>query len=255
MGLKAGLQILQQTRKAVSKHTDVVGLGVRKWTKPTSLEGLRFAPEIIGDTPKLSKVAQKIKLKNFTPDEILDMKPSTFKKILGERTDIPEYINKDLLTPEKLNLYDELMELEEIQRMPKDKLENALKTLFGEYNLKGSDTSAQLEIIPDLVRKGFDLETLAKLAITQSNKNQIETVLSRKDFLAAYWDKKAAKIIESAKKRNLSESSIERELNFKKRYFDTEGIRGLLKHITDDNIKYLDDDFVKAIMIVCFIKQ
>ena len=252
MGIKPVLNLLQQAGKiagrymddvariAASKGDDAFGALVRK-ADDVNLEGLRLAPQALEDTAKLTGVAPKMKLKFFTPDEILDMKPSTFKKILEARTDIPEYINKDLLTPEKLNLYDELMGLEEIQRMPKDKLENALKTLFGEYNLKGSDTSAQLEIIPDLVRKGFDLETLAKLAITQSNKNQIETVLSRKDFLAAYWDKKAAKIIESAKKRNLSESSIERELNLKKRYFDTEGIRGLLKHITDDNIKYLDE--------------
>ena len=208
MGLKAGLQILQQTGKAVSKYTDdVVGLGVRKWTKPTSLEGLRFAPEVIGDTTKLSKVAQKIKLKNFTHDEILDMKPSTFKKILGERTDIPEYINKDLLTPEKLNLYDELMELEAIQKMPKDKLDKALTNLFGEYNLKYSEASAQLEIIPDLVKKGVHLESLVSLPITHSNKNQIEYLLKRFDF--SEWDS-----------------------------YDVEN---LFKIITDDNAKYLDE--------------
>ena len=56
MGLKAGLQILQQTGKAVSKYTDdVVGLGVRKWTKPTHLEGLCLAPELLEDTIKISK--------------------------------------------------------------------------------------------------------------------------------------------------------------------------------------------------------
>lgn len=50
MGLKAGLQILQQTTKVVSKYTDdFVGLGVRNWAKPTNLEGLRYAPHINAD--------------------------------------------------------------------------------------------------------------------------------------------------------------------------------------------------------------
>ena len=44
MGLKAGLHLLQQTGKAVSKYTDdIVGLGVRKWTKPTNIDGLHLA--------------------------------------------------------------------------------------------------------------------------------------------------------------------------------------------------------------------
>ena len=45
MGLKLGLQLLQQTGKVVSRYTDdVVGLGVRNWAKPTSPEGLRYTP-------------------------------------------------------------------------------------------------------------------------------------------------------------------------------------------------------------------
>ena len=120
MGIKPVLNLLQQAGKiasgymdeaariAASKGDDAFGALVRK-ADDVNLEGLRLAPQALEDTAKLTGVAPKMKLKFFTPDEILDMKPSTFKKILGERTDIPEYINKDLLTPEKLNLYDELM--------------------------------------------------------------------------------------------------------------------------------------------------
>ena len=38
-----------------TKYTDdIVGFGVRKWTKPTSLEGLRFAPKVMSDTVHIS---------------------------------------------------------------------------------------------------------------------------------------------------------------------------------------------------------
>ena len=74
MGLKAGLQILQQTGKAVANYADdaarlvarggddAVGIFCRKpvTVKPVELKGLRFAPEAIGDTVKISKTVFKI---------------------------------------------------------------------------------------------------------------------------------------------------------------------------------------------------
>lgn len=45
-------QINQIVNKGVSlatKYADDIGIGVRKWTKPTNLEGLRFSPKAIGD--------------------------------------------------------------------------------------------------------------------------------------------------------------------------------------------------------------
>lgn len=72
MGLKA-VQLLQQTGKAVSKYTDdVVGLGVRKWTKPTNLEGLRFAPETIGDTVKFSTTPISKNIKSHPDNTLVD---------------------------------------------------------------------------------------------------------------------------------------------------------------------------------------
>ena len=56
MGLKA-LRLLQQAGKVATKYTDNVvgGIGIRNLTKPISLEGLRLAPESIGDTVKFSQ--------------------------------------------------------------------------------------------------------------------------------------------------------------------------------------------------------
>ena len=74
MGLKAGLQILQQTGKTVANYADdaarfvarggddAVGIFCRKpvTVNPAELKGLRFAPEAIGDTVKITKTAFKI---------------------------------------------------------------------------------------------------------------------------------------------------------------------------------------------------
>ena len=85
MGLKAGLQILQQTGKNVLKYTDnAISLGVHNKI-PIDTKSLRLASEPICDSLKISKSIPKIKLKHFNPEEILDMKPSTFKKILFEK--------------------------------------------------------------------------------------------------------------------------------------------------------------------------
>ena len=59
MGLKA-VQLLQHTKKLYQSADDIVGLGVRKLTKPQNIDGLHFAPEAIGDTIKISKTAFKI---------------------------------------------------------------------------------------------------------------------------------------------------------------------------------------------------
>ena len=39
----------------ITKYADDIGFGVRNCTRPQSLEGLRFAPELIGDTVNISK--------------------------------------------------------------------------------------------------------------------------------------------------------------------------------------------------------
>ena len=57
-----------------TKYTDdVIGIGVRKWTKPTNLEGLRLAPKITKDTVHISQnCPQKImKLVDSLPVKVI----------------------------------------------------------------------------------------------------------------------------------------------------------------------------------------
>ena len=57
MGLKAGLQIIQQAGKVATGYVDdAVGMFCRKpiTVNPAELKGLRFAPKAIGDTVKFS---------------------------------------------------------------------------------------------------------------------------------------------------------------------------------------------------------
>ena len=56
-----------------TKYTNGVGLGVRKWTKPTNLKGLRLAPKIAKDTVHISQnCPQKImKLVDSLPVKVI----------------------------------------------------------------------------------------------------------------------------------------------------------------------------------------
>ena len=134
----------------------------------------------------VQKGFSKLKTNFFTKAEILDMKPSEFKKILEARTNIPETMKKFISTPEKLNLFDEVMQLQAIKKMEPSAKKNFLNTLFGQFNLKTNDPSAQLGIIPALIKKGYDPQLLANLRITENNKNIIETILKRTDLPQKY---------------------------------------------------------------------
>ena len=119
MGLKAGLQILQQAGKAVLKHTDdVVGLGVRKWTKPTNLEGLRFAPDAIGDTINISKTAFKAptndRLKLILQEQGLTLK-GKFHLKNGSYGGLADDFEETIISDNNLVFIEEL-----IKRFPKN---------------------------------------------------------------------------------------------------------------------------------------
>lgn len=206
-----------------------------------NITGLKFATSPIGDTVELSKLKRANKIKFFTSDEILDMKPDMFSEIMRKRTDIPENLKNNILSPEKLNLYDELSETDIIRKMPQEKRDRAFSKLFSEFNFKISEPPAQLEIIPALVKKGFDIEVLANLPITNANKNQIEYVLSRNDLISTSWEKRAEEIIKRGKARNFREDSIKTELNFNKKYFKINQLINILNYIDNNNVKYLDE--------------
>lgn len=189
MWQKVGLQIFKQTGNVLPKYTDSViglGLGLHKYAKQVNLECLSLASEINCDTVILSRIAKKMKLKNFTSDEILDMKPSEFKKILEARKDIPETIRNGIYTPEKLNLFDEVAQLDEVLKMEPVAREDFLNKLFTQYNLNTSEASAQLEVIPNLIKKGYDPQVLAELRICEYNQDIVEAVLKRADLPEKY---------------------------------------------------------------------
>ena len=122
MGLKAGLQILQQTGKAIASYTDdaarlvarggddAVGIFCRKpaTVNPAELKGLRLAPETIGDTVRFS-VGNNFK--NITQELLTTIKPSKFRSILASRKDISNKILQEIDTPDKLALYDKTVDL------------------------------------------------------------------------------------------------------------------------------------------------
>ena len=74
MGLKAGLQIIQQAGKVATGYVDVaVGIFCRKpiTVNPAELKGLRFAPKAIGDTVKFS-----------SSDELVEVLRKRIRKLL-----------------------------------------------------------------------------------------------------------------------------------------------------------------------------
>ena len=74
MGLKAGLQIIQQAGKVATGYVDVaVGIFCRKpiTVNPAELKGQRFAPKAIGDTVKFS-----------SSDELVEVLRKRIRKLL-----------------------------------------------------------------------------------------------------------------------------------------------------------------------------
>ena len=216
-------------------------------TKPQCLKNvdvtsLKYAKTINKDTVSLSKKANNLKIKNFSKEEILNLKPSEFENILAKREDIITSIKENITTPEKLNLYDELLTIDSVKNMPKDKFNEAFSTLFSEYNSKIADSTAQLEVIPQLVKKGYKLEDLSKLPILPSNKNQIEYVLKNKDkLIEKAWENHVKNLTQEYKNRNLSQKALEMTLNCHKKNFPKNTIKDIVTIVNDKNIRYLED--------------
>lgn len=202
-------------------------------TKPAGLNKintaeLKLAPNLTEDTVQLSKQARKVKTGLLTKDEFLNIKPSEFKELLLKRADINPAIREYIQSPQKLKLYDEVVKLDEIKNLSPEKKEEFLNKLFAGYNNKISEASAQLEVIPDLIKKGHDPKLLAALPIREHNKNQVEYVLNRKDLIEK-------ELIKLAEKENMSlESLIDLD-------YDESTLSSLISYIDKDNVKYLDD--------------
>lgn len=216
-------------------------------TKPQSLNGidiskLKRSPVSGNDTVGFASHVKNAKLKFFSADEIANIKPSEFSEVLLKRNDIAPSVKEYILTPEKLNLYDELMCLEAIRNMPKDKLNKVFSSLFSAYNNKISESSAQLEVIPKLVKRGCKIEDLAGMPILHSNKNQIEYVLNNKEKLVSkMWKVYAENLTKRYKRQGLSEKALSMTLDCNKKDFDLRSIRQILSFVNNKNVKYLDE--------------
>lgn len=181
----------------------------------------------------------------------LHIKPSEFTTILNERTDIPQGLIK---TPEQLKLYDAITTLDKIKKLSEKERIEFIKQIMN--NL--SEASAQLDVIPNLIRKGYDLELIKNIPVTEANKNYIEDILGRMPQLEECFQKYAkSQAIYLAKERqersfNLAKKElhitdeqlpelIEREYqdrlkHERKRYF-----KGIFSSINGNNIKYLNE--------------
>lgn len=181
---------------------------------------MKYSKAINKDTVSISQKAKNLKVRNFTQEEMLNLKPSEFENILAKREDIIPAIKENIATPEKLNLYDELLTIDSIKNMPKEKFDKAFSSLFSEYNNKIADSAAQLETIPNLIKKGYQLEDIASLPILPSNKNQIEYVLKNKDkLIQKAWENHVINLTQEYKNRNLPQSALELTIDCHKRNF------------------------------------
>ena len=109
-----------------TKYTDdIVGLGVRKWTKPTTFEGLSYAEEIIGDTfirttknfleqiRQSTKTTIKFKYKGFFN---LAKKTNEYKNLIDEMDISLDCIsNKELV--KKIKTLGDYFSCEELSKM------------------------------------------------------------------------------------------------------------------------------------------
>lgn len=215
-------------------------------TKPAGLNKinaseLKLAPNLTEDTVQLSKQARKAKTGLLTKDEFLNIKPSEFKELLLKRADINPAIREYIQSPQKLKLYDEVVQLKEIKNLSPEKKEEFLNRLFSAYNNKTSEASAQLEVIPGLIKKGHDPELLAALPIREYNKNQVEYVLNRKDLSEKMLNKQIESLTLRYKESNLSDKALQMMIdNYKQDYHD-KYLQDIVRYVDDSNVKYLDD--------------
>lgn len=215
-------------------------------TKPAELNKInnaeiKLAPNLSEDTVQLSKQAREVKTGLLTKDEFLNIKPSEFKELLLKRADINPAIREYIQSPQKLKLYDEVVQLKEIKNLPPEKREAFFNRLFTQYNNKISEASSQLEVIPDLIKKGHDPELLAKLPIREYNKNQVEYVLNRKDLPEKMLNKRIESLTLRYKKDKLSDKALQMTIDSYKRDYHDKYLVDVIRYVDDSNVKYLDD--------------
>ena len=209
------------------------------------------------DTPRISSPLIKPPVRDFlekeapllriplSKKEILNMKPTEFQKLLESRTDIPKEFNEIVTTPSDLSLYDSINNILQEKFLPLENRNEILKNF-----LNYSEPEAAIEIVPKLVKKGYDIEFLSKLPIDNLNKDIIEEVIvHHKDLIAAIADKKIQNKAEQIAKAIGGKNY---ESFFNQKLAELEGGRNeimqeiagnILLFADKNNLKYLKDYF------------
>ena len=150
------------------------------------------------DTPKVTTPLIKAPIRDMlikdapilrTPlskKQILNMKPSEFKTLLESRADIPEELTELISSPSYLSMYDRINNIILENNFALGKRNEIL------YNfLNYSEPEVAAEIVPKLVKKGYDIEYLSRLPLDALNKDIVEEVLVKhKELIKSLADKK-----------------------------------------------------------------
>lgn len=189
MGLKA-VQLLQHTKKLYQSADDIVGLGVRKLTKPQNIDGLHFAPEAIGDTIKISKTAFKIpsadKLKLLLKeqgmvDDFITDNNSLFLEDLLKRFPIKQGENSNKVVQDLMTC------LEDINHASFTDKAKFLDDFIAEFN-KIDDAFSDI-----FTKNGVEL--FSKRAILEAKYNNPKRYQEIMDLLALHKQGKAPKYV------------------------------------------------------------
>lgn len=249
----------------IVKHSSLTGKETKYLlhTKPLSeinTCGLRYVPELGQDTLAIQEsVVDKALgfIKPLNKKQINEMKPSEFQELLKSRTDIPEKfrtINPDscnkkalIYTPEQLSLYDEIHNTLLLKNVD---LQTQEKFLTEIMHICPENAQYAAKTLPKLINKGYDLELLAKINITENNYNHIETILKKQNILNAKIDRIIeAHIEQSIKLQKSFRSKITpekiQEITIKemakRKELEQSLIRGICNEATSENIKYFDE--------------
>ena len=245
MGLKIGTQILKQTKIAI-KHC----------TSPNVNGTVLSLTQIVGDISECVVTPPKI-FKPLTKKEIVSIKPSEFENLVSTRTDIPECLRitgncfqkAKIHSPEQLSLYDEINNIL-LEKM----IDSKTRTVILSNILEASPSRCEItkKTLTKLIQKGYDVEILSQLNITEQNYKHIEKVIKK----TARIRKKLDEIVDASvnHKIKLLKSmrmtlTDERVMGIKEEFlnesikWEKDFLKKLCNEINDSNIKYLDDWF------------
>lgn len=187
-----------------------------------------------GDVAQFSKQAKKL----FSKEEILNIKPSEFEEILAKRADIAPEIRTAIKRPEQLNLYDEVVSLSEVRNLPTEEYESFMKKIFV-YGQ--SELTAQAEVLPRLIKRGYNPKMLADIPIREENKSIIEMVLNRKDLVDKGIAKTKEVLTAKWKAEGMSDGCIQTNLEANLPRIRKSFFNDIIRYANEKNIKYLDE--------------